>query len=337
MSAHLPGEPVLRLPVTKPRPKGLAPYRPRPGSKNSEILSAALAVLVRYEAEGRLPLGPREVGYVLTGDEWGFTKADIDTVEDVIVRARRAGLIPWHWISDGRTGSAIPWTVRDGEALADELLGQLPDAHLDRQAGQANRVEVWAEAMGWLPRLERICGERGVSVYSGSGSVPVPAIRQAVLRAIFVWNQAPADRPVRTVILQIGDLDLNGIRNIARPFVDDVRQFAADILKTPLRGVERLITVRRIMLTAGQVERYVGERARVQVGNSAEHIKAGWPYPFTAQAEALPPELRDSIVAEAIDSLHDVALREQVIADEPSLLHEQARTALQAKLNGKAT
>lgn len=282
----------------------------------------------RYEAESRLPLCPREVGYVLTGDEYGYTKDDIDTVEDVLVRARRAGLIPWPWISDGRTGSAIPWTVADGEEGAEYLLDRLRTVQLDRQAGQGYRVEVWAEAMGWLSRLERICNERGVAVYSGSGSVPVPAIRKVVLRAVRAWNDSPDDAPVRTVILSIGDLDLNGIRNIARPFADDVAAFARNF---GAREEDELVTVRRILLTAKQVQHHVGQRGRG--GVSADARKAKWPYPFTAQAEALRPEVRDGIVADAIDALHDVEVREQVVADE-SALHAAIRSALRAKLDG---
>jgi hypothetical protein len=87
----------------------------------------------------------------------------------VLVRARRAGLIPWEWIFDGRTGSVIPWTVSDGNALAEQLLGRIEHAHLDRQVGQANRVEVWAEAMGWLPTTGN--GRRATSgAWRGSGT-----------------------------------------------------------------------------------------------------------------------------------------------------------------------
>jgi len=33
MSEQLPGEPIERIPVKNPRPKGLASYTPRAGSK----------------------------------------------------------------------------------------------------------------------------------------------------------------------------------------------------------------------------------------------------------------------------------------------------------------
>ena len=60
---------------------------------------------------------------------------------------------------------------------------------------------------------------------------------------------------------------------------------------------------------------------------SAKAVAEGWPYPFTAQAEALPPEVRDRIVADALDALHDVATRDRVIAAEAGL-HAEAREAL---------
>jgi len=217
---QLPGIPPPRLPVTDPGPKGLAPYKPRSNSKAARILSAARATVDEYRAQGRLPLGSREVGYVLTDQGW--THDDIPYVEAIVERARRAGLIDWDAIADGRTSEAGPWQVDDADDIVAQVLGDIATAQLDRQAGQAHRVEVWAEAAAWLARLVPMCQSRGVRVFSGSGSVPVRAVRAAALRAL-------ADkRP--SVLLWIGDLDLNGLRNIATPFADDVRQFAVDIL-----------------------------------------------------------------------------------------------------------
>ena len=135
------------------------------------------------------------------------------------------------------------------------------------------------------------------------------------------------------MLLQIGDLDLNGIRNIARPFAEDVRQFAADMLETTPEIAEALIVVRRIMLTAEQVELHVSERGRVRVSDVA--LEAGWPYPYTAQAEARAPEIRDGFVVDAVDALHDVALRDSVVAGELEL-HDRARDALRVRLGGEA-
>jgi hypothetical protein len=251
-----------------------APWTPRSGSKKSRILVAAQAALDRYRDSW--PLGSREVGYVLTGDEYGFTHDDVDLIEDVLACARRAGLIPWEAISDGRAGVAAPWTVGDADEVAEQVLGSIEEAQYERQDGQPYRVEVWAEAMGWLTRLERICNERGVVVHSGS--VPVSAIRNAALRAVSAYPQPT--------------------------------------------------------LTAEQVEEHLGERGRRPP--SAQALEKGWPYPWTVQAEALvPPDVRDRIVSDAIDALHDVAERERIIASE-TVLHDDARAALSKRLAGSS-
>jgi hypothetical protein len=328
------GEPVYRLSVKGGRAKGLAHYSPRAGSKAGAVLSASLAVLDRYRQQERLPLGPREVGYLLTGDEHGYAKADIDIVEDVLVRARRAGRIAWEEISDGRTAAARPWEVQNAEALADSLLEELGTAQLDRQEGQPYRVEVWAEAAGWLARLEGICNERGVPVYSGSGSVPVSAIRALAIRALRAFQAEQ-----RLVVLSLGDLDLNGLRNIARPFEADLHAFIRDMLvsddfdlESAAEAAEAIAPVRRLLLSPDQVLEHIGKRAWGQP--TSEYRKADWPWPFWVQAEALAPEIRDNLVIDAIDSLHDTTRRARLIESE-SELHEGARRALARRLDNE--
>jgi hypothetical protein len=54
----------------------------------------------------------------------------------------------------------------------------------------------------------------------------------------------------RTVILHIGDLDLHGLRNIARPFEQDLHQIAVDVIR---RGhapdlIATFIHVRRLLV-----------------------------------------------------------------------------------------
>ena len=330
----LPGEDMIRLPVVSPRGKGLKPWRPRAGSKNARMLSAAQAALARLRKHW--PLGSREVGYVLTGDEFGFTHDNIDAVEDVVAFARRAGYIPWEAISDGRTSVAAPWVVDDAEDLADQVLAAFDDAQFDRQAGQRYRVEVWTEGARWLDRLARICNERGVEVYSGSGSVPVDAVRKAAKRAIATYAAAVRDgRDVTTVIFWIGDLDLNGIRNISQPFDADVRQFVIDLLRQQLdlnitaEEADAILVVRRLLITPDQAAEHVGVRGRARPTRKAK--RAGWPYEFTVQAEALPPDVRDRIVAKAIDGVHNVALRKRVVARERAL-HHDARVVADERL-----
>jgi hypothetical protein len=243
------------------------------------------------------------------------------------VRARRAGLIAWGDISDGRTSLSKPWTPSSPEAAADAVLAQLDSAQLDRQRGQEYRVEVWAEAASWIERLERICHGRGVPVYSGSGSVPVDAIRHAAARAIVAFAEARQ----QTVMLHIGDLDVNGLRNIARPFEQDVHQFVVDMARGEhAPGFKAsIVHVRRLLLTPEQVEEHVPENAWDRP-MAADRL-AGWPWPFKVQAEALRPEVRDEIVIDALEGLSDPETREQAVAEEESM-RSAARAVLAKRL-----
>ena len=158
--------------------------------------------------------------------------------------------------------------------------------------------------------------------------MPVSAVRAAALRAVNA-------HPIRTVLLTVGDLDVNGVRNIARPFEADVLAMAADLVaeaggdRGDMEAVGDYLAVRRLLITADQVREHVGERGRGVVTGKA--LKAGWPWPWTVQAEAIPPEVRDALVIEAIDGLHDVAKRDAVIAAEATL-HDDARRALAERL-----
>jgi hypothetical protein len=338
LGGDLPGIPPPRLPIRQAGPKGLAPYHPRDYSEAQLILVAAMQVVDDYRAQGRLPLGSREVGYILT--RYGWTHDDIYYVEEVVERARRAGHIAWDAIADGRTSWDGPWRVDEPDEIVRVLLDDLTTAQLDRQADQAYRVEMWAEAAAWIARLAPQCSERGVEVYSGSGSVPVRAVRQAALRVLA--SKAP------TVILWCGDLDVNGLRNIGTPFADDVRQMTIDLLAQQVverreAGAQEAVAtatryvdlnyplqVRRLLVTPDQVRDHVPESAWAVP--TRKDVEAGWLWPFKVQAEALPPEARDEIVADALDSLLDAEVRGRVIADEADL-HADARRRLRDALD----
>lgn len=322
-----------RLPVKSPGPKGLAPYSPEEDSNAGNIYRAAVAVVdERYDGTDASKLGSREIGYILTRQ--GFHKSDIKTAEQAIERARRAQRIPFEAISDGRTSWDGAWQVADEKEIVKDVRARIREAQLDRQEGQPVRVEVWAEAAAWLARLVPTCAEYGVEVRSGSGSVPVDAVRQTAFRVINAI--AAGEQP--TVILWIGDLDLNGLKNIATPFEMDVRAFVRDILKrepnyldkdVATAAAERWLIVRRLMVTAEQVEGGLLVPASALGEVDDDLLDAGWPWSYTVQAEALLPEDRDRIVTEALDGLLDPVLRGKVVRREKRL-HTAARAALRA-------
>jgi len=124
---------------------------------------------------------------------------------------------------------------------------------------------------------------------------------------------------------------VNGLRNIATPFAEDVRQTMIDLLirdygfdpDAAVLYTDRRLAVKRLMVTPEQVEEYVPASARARP--TAKDRKAGWPWPYKVQAEALLPETRDQIVTATLDALLDGDIRESVIAREEELRREAVR------------
>jgi hypothetical protein len=64
--------------------------------------------------------------------ERGWTHDDVPYVEAIVERARRAGLIPWEAIADGRTSENGPWTVAGPDEIVHQRVDDLGIAQLDR-------------------------------------------------------------------------------------------------------------------------------------------------------------------------------------------------------------
>ncbi len=175
----LPGSRLLRLATPHARPKGRCDWNPNPGTIQGRLLNDALEVLERFR--NHLPIGPRTIMYKLKPRWVPNHYPDKDklrsALSDVLGKARRAGIIPWEAIDDRRTATAAPWAVEHFPGFYQQMQGE-------RQAGQPYRVEVWVEAVGNLSRIGNICEPYGISVYTGSGSVPIEANRRAALRII---------------------------------------------------------------------------------------------------------------------------------------------------------
>lgn len=161
------------------------------------------------------------------------------------------------------------------------------------------------------------------------------AVRGAAVRAL---NSFARGRR-RTVLLQIGDFDLNGLRNIARPFEADVRAMTRDLLveagghSVSEATLDKIVVVQRLLLTADQVADLPPQK---RTEPTRAQRRQGWPWPWMAQAEAMAPAERDRLVAAAIDGLHDVEARQAVIDREPDL-HDAGRAELAERLNGSGS
>ncbi len=208
------------------RAKGYMPWAPR-----AEARSHAKRILDLYDEmrlAGALPMGPRQAAYRLKeaypGDyvkePEGKAKAQ-RTFKDVgewVVSLQCCRSLPWEEVADASAVTLLPGGYVD---VPDFLRSAHEDYSPDLRRGQPTVVEVYTEAKETLPLISRLAHERGVAVYSGSGSAGPNfaywVARRALKRAV--------EHGQSTLILGICDFDPAGISGVLRPHVENLAAF----------------------------------------------------------------------------------------------------------------
>jgi hypothetical protein len=286
------------------RPRGMAPWSPQPATM--AILKMVLAVLEEYAEH--LPLTVRQIFYRLVGAH-GYDKTEraYNRLAEYLVRARRAGIVPFEAIrDDGGTVNAP-----HGFASVRDFWGAVRHtAHTyrrHRDHGQAIDLELWVEASGMVPQIARVAHHYGAAVYSASGFDSVTGKREAANRII--------ERTRPTVILHVGDHDPSGL-SVYDAAAEDVAQFTRDL------GSDFDVTPRRIAVTPEQIDRY----ALPGAPRKDDDNRGDW-QGETVQAEALTPDQLAAEVRAAIEAELDLDALADVIAAE-----EREREALTAEV-----
>ena len=296
------------------RPKGYVAYRP--AAKTRAVVERILDLFDRMRDADALPLGPRAAGYRLKETFVGvYTKADFAAIETALKRLQQAGRIPWGWVSDA---SSLTYTA-NGWASPVDFLRDAPGLyHRDLREGQPTVVEVYAEAKETLPLIARIGAERGVTVYSGSGSAGPNLAHKVAYRAV----ERGVERGQSTQLLGICDFDQAGIRNVLRPHIEHVSAFCygtagndavASCDGKTVEDAGATVSFRHLALTPQMALELVETEA--DRAGIADYIDSGddiWDRDLDllggvqkVETEALDPvELRD-LVADAIDSVLD--------------------------------
>lgn len=290
------------------RPKGFAPWKPH--VRKRRIRDAVVEVLARRSQPA--PMTNRQILYRLIGVWPGrFSKADEQAVEDVVQRGRRAGMIAWEDVDDGRSVERPPFEFADAEEFRRWVAVQIRRAQLPRQGGQPFRIELFVETEGLVPLLQGVAHPFGVGVFSSSGTSTTTAIYRAFVRA---WNafvdDKEADRePRRSVVLFVSDLDPKGVE-LFNTFRIDLERMCAD------EGQAGLVEVHRIGLVPAQVARY-GVESEPHTAKDLENIRLGkldWPAGRPrAQVEALSQEDLAAEVRTALEALTDAQARSGVV------------------------
>lgn len=352
-------------------PKGLAPYNPQ-GWKQG-VVADVLALFAEYESDAALPVGPRTSGYGLSQREnpsgLRYTKnlwlsgraitpyavsdarvtervlpgwATFKDVEDAIKRLRQAehpGL-PWEWVSDGSAVRFPVSAITSAMQFADETLDPDEYEH-DLRVGQSLVLELHSESAELTPFLRGVAAPFGVHVESGRGSGGPDLGRRVAIRA---WNRYAGEPRQRTLLLGVGDLDLEGVQNVMRPHVEHVgaflRGFAEKQDKADPYGLAaEILDFRRVAITVEQALTLapalpnVGETERKSLVAYAASGECDWTRDIRLlkakiEVEALGPQrLRDALIAAMegrldVDRLAEQAHEEALQADEIRAMRE---------------
>jgi hypothetical protein len=291
------------------RPRGYIDWRPRP--KTVHLIDQVQGVLVEYR--DYLPVTVRQLFYRLVGDH-GYEKTEkaYKRLDEHLVRARRARLIPFEAIrDDGVVMNAGRW-YRDKEDFLDEYAWRAANYRADLQQGQPVRVEPWCEAAGMMPQLARTAHKYCVPVYSNGGFSSLSAVREFVDRAL--------DLDVPLVLLHVGDYDPSG-ESIFGSMTRDAIAFLRDDRTHPSQD----IIPERVALTANQIDTYGLDTEPPKESDSRSGKWDGG----TCQLEALAPDQLAEIVESAIIGWLDGSVLKKVVDQE-----RRDRQSLQRALPG---
>lgn len=292
------------------RPRGFARWNPQPES--IILLNQVGAVLDEYEKF--LPLTVRQIFYRLVG-QYGYDKTEQAYARlcEMLVRARRSGRIAFTAIRDDGTSGDAPQTFADTAAFWASVRDDLEHYSRDRLTGQDVAIELWCEAAGMVPQLQRVAYPYSVPVYSTGGFSSLTVTWEIAARAL--------RRPVPTVFLHCGDYDPSGesifdaqagdagafVRMVERVAsieekpdsalaLGEVMGLEEDEVMAIVQGAKPELVPVRVALTEAQVEEHDLPTAPPKKSDTRSRNWIG----DTCQLEAMPPELLAETVRAAI-------------------------------------
>lgn len=285
------------------RPRGFANWNP--ADETQALLANVEQVLDEYA--DHLPLTVRQIFYRLVGQyDYDKTERAYSRLGEHLVRARRAGLIPFAAIRDDGTIASVPRTFGGVDAFWADVRERSSYYVRDRMASQDVAVELWCEAAGMVPQLRRVAFEYSVPVYSTGGFSSVTVTNEIAQRALTA--------EVPTVFMHVGDYDPSG-QSIFEAMATDAGMFVTQVRANIKRGEPVLaealgiedpqdvnhfaeLRPRRVALTEQQVADYDLPTAPPKRSDSRS---ANWDGD-TCQLEAMPPDELANVVRAAIES-----------------------------------
>ncbi|MFE7194480.1 hypothetical protein [Kitasatospora sp. NPDC057541] len=264
------------------RPRGFAPWRPRP--ETLRLVEQVQGVLDQYREH--LPMTARQVFYAAVG-QWGYPKTEqaYDRLLETLVRARRARMIPMHAIRDDSSTDAPAGGWADKGRFLSSLRRHAEYYERDLMEGQDRVAEVWVESGGMVPMLAAVAHRFGAGVYSGGGFGSVTLKYDTATRIAY--------RERGTTVLSIGDFDPSGL-SILDAAAEDVSAFVAELGGPAPRYV-------RVAVTPEQIAEH-----RLPTAPQKTRDRRGAHMEDTVQAEALTPDQLTGALSAALERVLDL-------------------------------
>lgn len=198
-------------------------------------------------------------------------------VQHRMVCMRRAGTLPYGWITDATRRGFHTNTFGDGgdflQSMAGLYRGDLWE-HADHY------VEVWCESRSIAGTIEGICKELAVSLYPAGGFTSLTLAYQSAEYINAMARHRPAE------VIYIGDYDPAGV------LID--RSIEQELRKHLDAGVD--LAFHRVAITPEQIESYdLPTKPRKTGERRAIHIER------TVEAEAMPAHILRGMLREAVE------------------------------------
>ncbi|MDE3097235.1 MAG: hypothetical protein KGK07_14700 [Chloroflexota bacterium] len=245
------------------------------------------------------------------------TQKEYAAVQDLLTRARYAGLVDWDAIEDR---NREPEKRRDWASARDLVLDAAKGFRLDRWEGQPFYVECWVEKAALAGVLAPVADDYHVTLMVNRGYSSASAMKESAdrIRA----RCAPRGPHERPVILYVGDHDPSG-EDMVRDVMERLIEF----------GVPDWLDVRKVALTMAQVEEYDPPPNPAKMSDSRaaayaeKHGESSW------EVDALPPDTLDVLLRKTVNSYVDKAKMDAQVTRENVIKQRLKMLAAHASLS----
>lgn len=263
-------------------------WTPRPATR--ELIENVNAILAGYAGDMTL----RQVYYQLVANyAYPNTEKKYKALSGHLTNARVHGLVDGARIIDRTRQVGRPYGYDD---LADFMASVRNSFQRERWQGQPEYVEVWVEKDALAGVFEPVTQRFGVRLAVCRGFPSYPAIRDAAIR---YQREERAGRPL--VMLYFGDHDPSG-KDIPRAVEDNLAAWF---------GV--YVEPRIVALTGEQVDEYDLPPVPAKRSDSRTAAFIAEHGDRSVELDALPPDVLQAMIREAIEEHHDATIAGRVI------------------------